>query len=77
MPSIRIAGFLIVLRTRDEWGHLPHVHVFRDGGELVVQLRLLSIRENNGMKEHDARRAMKVVGEINDQLLSMWEKYHG
>lgn len=81
MPTVlRESGFRVVIYTRDE--HPPaHVHVWKAGGEVVIHLgdaeESPSLREVNGMSKRDARKALDLVTEYQDFLLTRWEEIHG
>ena len=78
MPKVVIAGFTIWIYTRNERGHRPHVHVFGGSGELVVLLSdPVTVRDKRGMQLSEARRALRVIGEHRDELLTLWRQYNG
>ena len=77
VPKCVIDGFEIYVHLRGERGHRPHVHVFGNSGELVVWLDPVSIREKRGMKNNEARRALRAVDGHRAELLELWEHYHG
>ena len=54
----------------------PHVHVWRAGTELVVNLDPLGIRENHRMMPDDARKAFEMVASNETELLIEWRRIH-
>lgn len=80
MPTVlRQDGFNIIIWTDD---HAPsHIHVFRAGEELVVNLgdtqTGIEIRENKGMKRKNIRRAVDIIEANQLFLLQEWERIHG
>ncbi|MBD2234935.1 DUF4160 domain-containing protein [Phormidium tenue] len=77
MPTIwREDGFEIRVNPND---HEPaHVHVFKSGGELKVQIQGdVSPLINWGMKDKDAAKACILVNKCRKQLLKAWEDIHG
>lgn len=76
MPTYILDGFEVMIYTRSEAGHRPHVHVFYGDGELVVLLSPLDERDNRGMKVSDARKVMGVIKKYREFLLKEWDKYH-
>ncbi len=76
---LRQLGFDVMIHTHD---HLPpHVHVFKSGAELIVNLGTAtvgpSIRANIGMKGNDAQKAVALVEDQQDFLLARWREIHG
>lgn len=79
MPSFSVEGFEIHVRPRDH--PPPHVHVFKAEGEAKIRLgtdterpKILGAWE---MSNKDLIRALKLVGEHEEQLLQMWRQIHG
>ena len=78
MPKITVEGFDLIVNTRDERGHRPHVHVLKAGGKVQVFLdATLQPYKLNRMSKRDVARARELVGEFFDVLLGWWEKYNG
>lgn len=77
MPKRVIDGFEIYVYLRGERGHRPHVHVFGSTGGFIAWLDPVMKRANRGMKMSEARRALRVVREHQDELLELWRRYHG
>lgn len=82
MPTIlRHAGFLvrILLPPRE---HGPaHVHVFKAGSVVVIDLpdkdQSLGIRKVRQMRDVDVVTAFRLVERNCEMLLEQWRKYHG
>lgn len=82
MPIVlRADGFhvRIFLPTRE---HGPaHVHVTREGGEVIVFLndpeQGVSIRDVYGMRPVDVRKAVAIIEANAEYLRQQWEMYHG
>ncbi len=80
MPTVlRKDGFDFMIYVDDH--EPPHVHVFRERGELVVllgddQTRPV-VRDRHGFSRGDEKRALRIIDEYQDFLRRMWEKLHG
>ena len=82
MPVVLLVkGFQvrIFLPTRE---HGPaHVHITREGGEVVIVLNApeqgVSVRDVRGMKPADVRQAVAIVEANADYLRQQWREYHG
>ena len=80
MPTVlRIEGFEFRIYTADH--RPPHIHVFNADGEAVFNLEdddgQPSLREWDGMRERDVRRAYRIV-EFNQKVfLGRWSVIHG
>ena len=78
MPKIAVEGFDLIVNTRDERGHKPHVHVIKAGGKVQVLLDASLIPyKPYGISRRDVTRARELVGEHFEQLMGWWEKYNG
>lgn len=77
MPKLKFDGFMVFVHVRGEYGHRPHVHVWGNSGQLVVLVDPITERENRGMNRNEARKAMRIVAEHREELLTIWERYHG
>ncbi len=73
MPRVlQINGFEIYIYTHD---HAPmHVHIFRGGEEVVINIETVSVRDNRGMKMKDAHRAQEIVADNQEFLASEWKR---
>ena len=79
MPTVlRIDGFDIRVRTRDHTP--PHVHVFRSGYEVVINLgdefEPPYIRDDRGMPVRNMRQALEIVTQNRIFLTIEWAKVH-
>lgn len=76
MPTIhRQDGFAVMIYTDD---HLPaHVHVWKAGGEVLINLDDASIREINDMGRRDVRRAVEIVEANQESFRRRWREIHG
>ena len=78
MPGIEVEGFRIVVNTRDERGHKPHVHVLRAGTKCKIMLdENLTAYDIVGMSKSHVRRAREHVGARFGRFLAEWEKHNG
>ena len=76
MPTVlRKNGFEVMIYTQD---HIPaHVHVWRAGGEIVVNIATLEITKAEDMSRRDSARAVEIVEENQRYLLGRWREIHG
>ena len=77
MPGVEIEGFRIVVNTRDERGHKPHVHVLKGSGKCKIVLDATLTPYDIRMGKRDVRRARELVGEHFGELVQLWEKFNG
>ena len=76
MPTVlRQDGFEVRIYTADHTP--PHVHVFKGGGEVVVEIDPLSVREAKGMSRREEAAATRLVEEHQDKLREAWRRFHG
>lgn len=72
-------GYNLIIRTNDHTP--PHTHVLKSGGEALFYLGSLTekpqLRENRGLTLKEAKEALKLVIEYQEDLLKKWEEYHG
>lgn len=69
MPKISIEGFDLIVNTRDERGHRPHVHVLKAGGKVQIMLDAsLAPYRLYRMSRRDVTRARELVGEHFEKL---------
>lgn len=73
MPTIlKVAGFSVMIYSRD---HVPrHVHVFRAGNEVVIDIDTIAVRDPTRMSAANVRRALKIVADNQALLQSEWDK---
>lgn len=72
-------GFRFIIYPDD---HTPsHVHVKKAGEEVVIELgsedEPPDFRENRGMRDRDAIKALEICYEQQEHLLSEWRRIHG
>ena len=78
MPGKEFDGFRIVVNTRDERGHKPHVHVIKGRTKCKIFLdRSLVPYDIIRMSQRDVRKARELVGEHFGYFADLWEKYNG
>ena len=76
MPTVlRQDGFDVTIYTNDH--RPPHVHVWKAGGEIVINLDPVEIARVEAMKRKDAAKAVEIVEEYRDDLLERWHEIHG
>jgi hypothetical protein len=67
--------FSILLPPRE---HGPaHVHVTKGGKEVIVALTSVQVREIKGMRDADARQAVRLVLGNIELLRAHWRRIHG
>jgi hypothetical protein len=78
VPKISVEGFDLIVNTRDERGHRPHVHVLKAGGKVQIMLdaTLLPYKLFH-MSRRDVARARELVGERFEKLMGWWVRYNG
>jgi hypothetical protein len=82
VPTVlRVGAFRFVIYLPPREHEPPHVHVWKDGGEVVIELaragRPQVIRGISGMRINDVTKAFWIVEEHTAHLLTCWRKYHG
>lgn len=82
MPTVlHVGGFRVVIYLPPREHQPPHVHVWKDDGELIVKLasggRRQRIRSVARMRTADITKAFAIVEEHTDYLLTCWRQYHG
>ena len=76
---LRISGYVVRIWSND---HLPrHVHVFKSGGECVINLvgkdGLPELREFYNLKRSEVAKAIRIVCNHQDKLIAEWNRIHG
>ena len=76
MPTVlRQDGFQVMIYTQD---HPPaHAHVWRAGGEAVINIASLEATNIEDMRRRDAARAVAIVKANQGYLLERWHEIHG
>jgi hypothetical protein len=78
MPSLRVEGFRLIVNTRGERGHQPHVHVIKGGTRVVITLdEWLTPYGPRGMTMRDIARARELVADNLDRLMEWWMYFNG
>lgn len=76
MPFERIGPYRIGFYSEDVMsGEPPHVHVVREGRELKIWLRDLTVHSNKGFSSREARKIKRVIGQYQAHFLAKWEEY--
>jgi hypothetical protein len=82
MPTVFRGGdfHVIILPPPREHGP-PHVHVLKAGATVIIYLpqgdQMLAVRKINGMRDDDVTRALRLVEEHAEFLITVWRRYHG
>lgn len=73
MPTVlRQDGFAVMIYTHD---HEPmHVHIFKAGHEVVIDITRIEVREYRGMKMKDIHKAQEIVASYQEFLVSEWKR---
>lgn len=73
MPTVlRQDGFAVMIYTHD---HEPiHVHVFKGGGEVVIDVMKVEVREERGMKTKEIHKVQDIVALHQEFLLKEWKR---
>ena len=73
-------GFQIRIYLPPREHEPPHVHVFKAGAEVVINLGKANVppevREVYRMRKKDALRAYRLVERLKGELLRKWREYH-
>lgn len=78
VPGMELEGFRIVVNTRDERGHRPHVHAIKGKAKCkIVLTRSLAPYDIVRMTAKDVRRARELVADNFGFFLDLWERYNG
>jgi hypothetical protein len=76
MPTVwSERGFLFMIHTND---HEPaHVHAYKAGGVVLINVLDLSLRKVVGLKKPDVKLAKQIVAANRALFLQRWEEIHG
>ncbi|MBM3268921.1 MAG: DUF4160 domain-containing protein [Candidatus Sericytochromatia bacterium] len=80
MGSWLVQGFKIVVRSREDARHVPHVHVFKAEHSAVIALGGPSQRPRAleaDMWPRDLIAAIDAVASIQAEALAEWRRIHG
>lgn len=75
MPTIwSERGFIFMIHTND---HEPaHVHAYKAGGVIVINILDLSLRKVIHLKKADAKLAKQIVAANEHLFLQKWREIH-
>jgi len=75
MPTIwSERGFTFMIHTND---HEPaHVHAYKAGGVIVINVLDLSLRKVINLKKADAKLAIEIVSANCELFLQKWREIH-
>lgn len=76
MPTVlRKDGFAVMIYTQD---HIPaHVHIWRAGGEIIINIASFEIIKVEDMSRRDSAKAVEIVEANHEYLLARWQEIHG
>jgi histidinol phosphatase-like PHP family hydrolase len=75
MPTVlRKKGFRFVINTDDH--EPPHVHVFKAGEQVAIDLKVIRVRRVRGMSKTNVGKAVEIVEDHQSFLLSEWRRFH-
>lgn len=71
----RDSGFVFRIWPND---HAPaHVHAWKAGTAVVINLDPVEVRTYKGMNDADVVRAVRIVLANRDKMLQVWRDIHG
>ena len=76
MPGIKVESCRIVVNTRDEHGHKPHVHAIKDREKCKIILDASLEPYDIRMLRQNVRRARELVGDHFGKLVRLWEEFN-
>ncbi|WP_414682917.1 DUF4160 domain-containing protein [Longimicrobium sp.] len=71
----RESGFTFRIWSEDH--EPPHVHVWKGGRQMLINLSPVGVRNRRGMKDNDAMRALAIVQREREKMLRNWREIHG
>lgn len=76
MPTVwSERGFHFMIHTND---HEPiHVHAYKAGGVVLIDVRDLSLRKIINLKKADVKLARQIVAAQRELFIEKWEEIHG
>jgi hypothetical protein len=75
MPTVyREGGFRFFMWPNDH--RPPHVHVEYGGGDAVIEIGSLDVRDVHELRFPDVRRAIAIVQANRETLLNHWSRIH-
>ena len=76
MPTVLIEGYKFRFYSTD-LNEPPHVHVLRDNKVAKIWLESLIVERNNGYREAELNKIVRLVRENRNRLLEVWNDYFG
>ena len=76
MPTVLIEGYKFRFYSTD-LNEPPHVHVLRDNKVAKIWLESLIVERNNGYREAELNKIVRLVRENRNRLLEVWNDYLG
>jgi hypothetical protein len=76
MPGIRVEGFRLMINTRDERGHRPHVHVIKAEFSCKIRLDPTLTAYEPRMRSRDIQSARELVATNFAILMNWWNQYN-
>lgn len=71
----RDSGFVFRIWSND---HAPaHVHAWKAGKSVIINLDPVEVRTNKGMNDADVVRAVRIVLGNREKMLQVWRDTHG
>lgn len=78
MPTVlTLAGFVFRIYFPPREHGPAHVHAFRAGAEVIVDLAPVAVRENYGMRSGQIVKAVRIIEDNLALLQEEWRKIHG
>ncbi len=75
---VLLDGFRICVYAPPREHGPAHVHVLKDGAEVLIELAPVAVKEVRGkMKDADIVKAFRIVEEHTDVLITEWRRLHG
>ena len=76
MPTIiNKNGFRVMIYLGDH--EPPHVHIFKTGDEVKIDIKTLFVIEDYEMSDKDIGKAVKMVHENQGLLIEEWRRING
>jgi hypothetical protein len=77
MPTVlTVNGYAVKVYYPPREHGPAHVHVFRAGEEVLIDLDPVAVRENRGMRTSHVVEAVGIVEDHLEVLRSEWERIH-
>ena len=77
MPTVMtLDGFTVKIYFPPREHGPAHVHVFREGKEVLIGLAPVAIRENYGMRSVQILKAVRIVEDNLEMLQEEWRRIH-